>query len=75
MTFIHLRGHQRISLPLASVLPPAGIAKEMTQTASRQIHAEVPGKNAYQYKELDAEYVSGLKPKAFVLRILTSISM
>lgn len=59
-------------MPLSSVLPPAGIAKEVTQTTSRQIYAEVQGKNAYQHKELDSEYVSGLKPKAFVPRRFTS---
>lgn len=32
---IHLQGHQRINLPLATVLTPAGKAKEMTQRASR----------------------------------------
>lgn len=37
-------GHQRINLPLATVLMPAGKAKEMTQRASRQIPDEIQAK-------------------------------
>lgn len=62
-----MQGHQRINLPLATVLTPAGTAKEMTQRASRQICDEIRSKIAYKKpKELDSEYVHGLKPQGLV---------
>lgn len=61
-------------MPLATVLTPAGKAKEMTQRASRQIPDEIDSKIAYQKpKELDSEDVHGPKPKFFIpQRRLTS---
>lgn len=64
---ICLQGHQRINLRLATVLTPAGEAKEMIHRASRQIPDDIQGKIAYQKpKEPDSEDVCGPKPKFFV---------
>lgn len=53
-------------MPLATVLTPAGKAKEMTQRASRQNPDEIQGKIAYQKpEELDPEDVHG--PQTCVL--------
>lgn len=42
--FNSFAGHQRINLPVATVLMPAGKAKETTQRASRQIADEIQAK-------------------------------
>lgn len=64
---IHLQGHQRIYLCLATVLTPAGKDKEMIHRTSRQIPDEIQGKIAYQKpKEWDTEDVQGPKTKFFV---------